>query len=92
MAGDIALEQAHSLGRAVARKRLDEVEAKLKERFGVSLQWTGDTAQVSGKGVSGSISITDTLLVVNLKLGLMMRPLAGQIRAAMQRQIDKALV
>jgi putative polyhydroxyalkanoate system protein len=47
---------------------------------------------VTGKGVSGSIAISDTQLVVNLKLGLMMRPLAGQIRAAIQRQIDKALV
>jgi putative polyhydroxyalkanoate system protein len=92
MSGDIALEQAHSLGRAEARKRLAEVEAKLKERFGVSLQWNGDLAQVTGKGVSGSIAISDTQLVVNLKLGLMMRPLAGQIRAAIQRQIDKALV
>ena len=89
---EIDLEQEHSLGLAEARARLAVVEAKLAERFGVSLAWQGEKATVSGKGVSGTLELTEHHLKVSLKLGLLMRPLAGQIRAAMQRQIDKALV
>ena len=92
MAGDIVLKQDHGLDLGEARRRLTDFEIKLKQRFGVELSWRGDTATICGKGVSGEVTLNATSLCVNLKLGLMMRPLAGKIREAMQRQLDKALV
>jgi putative polyhydroxyalkanoate system protein len=90
---EINIERNHELGLDELRKRLDSMEAKLKERYGVKLAWRGaHEAEVKGTGVSGTISLGDKRVAVNLKLGLMVRPLAGKIREAMEKQLDKALV
>jgi len=89
---DINIERNHELGEDEIRKRLTEMEAKLKERYGVNLAWRGKQADVKGTGVSGTISIEPSKIAINLKLGLMMKPLSGKIREAMEKQLDKALV
>ncbi len=91
MAKEIEFEQAHDLGLEGARERVAALEKKLSERFGVQLSWQGDVATVNGTGVSGTLALSPTNLKINLKLGLMVRPMASQIQAAMQRQVDKAL-
>ena len=81
----IDIEKDHQLGRDEARKRLREMENKLKERYGVSLAWRGDEADVKATGVTGTINIEENKVAINLTLGLMVRPLAGRIREAMER-------
>jgi putative polyhydroxyalkanoate system protein len=88
---DIDIEREHKLGREEARKRLNEMEEKLKERYGVKLAWRGDGADVKGTGVTGTIAIADAKVSINLKLGLLVKPLSSKIREAMERQLDKAL-
>lgn len=89
---EINIERNHELGRVEARRRLLEMEEKLKERYGVKLSWNGDLAEVKGTGVTGSIDISEANIAIKLKLGLMVRPLAGKIREVMEKQLDKALV
>ena len=89
--GEIVFSRGHALGKEALRARLAKLEVKLQERYGVKLSWQGDTAMVSGPGVSGAIKLADQEVAVDLKLGLMMRPLASQIREALERQIERAL-
>ena len=88
---EINFERDHALGREEVRRRFAEVEQKLNERYGVKLAWHGDAADVKGSGVTGTIEVTDSKVNIRLKLGLMVRPLAGKIREAMEKQIDRAL-
>lgn len=88
---NIDIERTHALGLEEVRKRVSSMEDKLKERYGVRLTWRGDEAEVKASGVAGTIAIADAKVSINLKLGLMMKPLAGKIREAMEKQLDKAL-
>lgn len=88
---DIDIQRNHELSEEEVRKRLTDMEAKLSERYGVKLAWRGNAADVKGTGVSGTIAIEKQKIAINLKLGLMMKPLSGKIREAMEKQLDKAL-
>ena len=88
---EIKIERNHKLGTAEARKRVDTLEPKLKERYGVTLEWNGNVAAVKGTGVSGTLAVDDTKVAVNIKLGLLLRPLAGKIREGLEHQVNKAL-
>jgi putative polyhydroxyalkanoate system protein len=89
---DIDIERNHELGEEELRKRLSEMEAKLKEKYGVKIAWRGNQADIKGTGVSGTIALAQSKIAINLKLGLMMKPMTGKIREAMEKQLDKALV
>ncbi len=88
---DIELERTHNLGLGEARRRVDALEAKLKERYGVKLDWRGNTAELKGSGVSGTLDVGETKVAVKIKLGLLLKPMGGKIREAIERQVDKAL-
>lgn len=88
---DIHIERQHNLQAATLKDRLAEMEGKLQERYGVTLVWRGDTADVKGTGVSGTISILPHAVQVALKLGFLVKPFASKIQETMERQLEKAL-
>ena len=88
---EVVVERDHSLGRDAVMARIRDIEPKLSKKFGVALDWRGDEAVISGRGVKGSARVGDTTLVLTIKLGLLLRPMAKTIREAVERAIDKAL-
>lgn len=88
---EIKIQRSHQLGQTEAQKRVTSMEAKLKDKYGVKLDWKGNHADVKGSGVSGTISVLDQEVAVQLKLGLLLKPMSGKIREALETQIDKAL-
>ena len=94
MANDLNFEKDHDLTPEQLRERLETIETKLKDRYGVQLLWDEDeqSAEVKGPGVTGSLDLSHRKVSVNLKLGLLMRPMSEKIRQAMQEQLDKVLV
>jgi putative polyhydroxyalkanoate system protein len=88
---EIRIERPHALGLTEASRRVRDLEPKLKDRYGIKLDWSGDTANVKGSGVSGTIAVAEGKVDVQLKLGLLLRPMAGKIREAIDQQIEKAL-
>jgi putative polyhydroxyalkanoate system protein len=88
---DIEIERSHNLGLEELRKRLGTLEEKMQERYGAKMQWRGDQADIKGPGFSGTLNLGETRVAVALKLNFVMRPLAGKIREAMEKQVDKAL-
>ena len=87
----IDIIRPHGLSSDEARARVSEIEPKLKSKYGVSLVWQGDKATVSGPGVSGNAWLEASQLGMSLKLGLMLRPLAGTIKRAIEAALDDAL-
>ena len=89
---EIKIERNHTLGKNEAQKRVSELEPKLKEKYGVELAWKGNgEAQVKGTGVSGTLRVAEAAVHIDLKLGMLLRPMASKIRSALEHQIDKAL-
>jgi putative polyhydroxyalkanoate system protein len=89
---EIKIDRNHTLGQAEAQKRVTDLAPKLKEKYGVELAWKGDgEAQVKGTGVTGTLRVAAEAVHIDLKLGLLLRPMAGKIRSALEHQIDKAL-
>ena len=88
---EIKIERNHKLGVAEARKRVDNLAPKLKQHYGVSLEWKGNVAEVKGTGVSGTLAVEDAKIAVNIKLGFLLRPLAGKIKEGLEHQVNKAL-
>lgn len=87
----ICIERTCTLGEQSAREQLAEVEPMLRDRYGIQLAWQGSQAKITGSGVSGTVHIGADRVRVELKLGLLLRPLAGKIRGALEAQLDKAL-
>ncbi len=88
---DIDIERTHKLGASEAKKRFVDFEPKLKERWGVSLSWTGNQAAIKGTGVNGSVQVTDTRLTITIKLGFLIRPFTAKIRDTLARYVDQAI-
>ena len=88
---NIKVERNHALGDAEAKKRIESIEPKLKERYGVKLAWSGNQAKITGAGVSGQVEVGSDRLAIDLKLGMLVRPFATKIRESLERQVDKAL-
>lgn len=86
---NVTVRQPHSLPRAEARAKLAGFEGMLK-KYGVSLAWKGDSATVSGIGVSGDIAVSDAAIDISLKLGMMAK-MAGVDATKLQASIAKRL-
>ena len=89
---DIKIERPHKLGSAEAKKRFAGIEAKLRERYGVSIEWRGLSATFKGTGVTGDVLVSDDHISITLKLGFLVRPFAARIRESIERQVDEKLV
>ena len=85
----IKVRVSHGGSRSEARLKLGVFE-QMMGKYGVSLRWSGDAAEIRGMGVSGRVSVDDTDVEVSLKLGMMARA-AGVDPGRLKRSIDKRL-
>ena len=88
----IRIDEAHGLGRAdAARAKVEPVEEKLKDKFGVTFHWAGNKAAIKGKGVSGEFRFDAERFAVDLKLYMLLTPMAGKIEESIRRAIERAM-
>lgn len=85
----IRVKQPHTISVDEAKQRLADFESAMA-KYGVSLAWTGARAKIKGMAVSGGIDVTDSLVDVTLKLGMMARA-AGVDSARLEASITKRL-
>ena len=87
----IEISRDHTLGADEATRRIQTIEPDLQSKYGVKLSWRSGGADLKGKGVSGQVKLTEDHLRLSLDLGLLLRPMAGKIKAAIERKLDAAL-
>ena len=85
----IRLEHPHRLAHADARRAVDEVAARLVQRFGVETRWEGDTLHFRRPGVDGHIALAPGLLHVHARLGLLLAPMRGPIEQEIRRVLGE---
>lgn len=85
----IQLEHPHRLAHADARRAVDDVAARLVQRFGVQTRWEGDTLHFQRPGVDGHIALAPALLRVHARLGLLLAPMRGPIEQEIRRVLGE---
>jgi putative polyhydroxyalkanoate system protein len=84
---DVNASKAHGMTKAEALVKLATLADQMAAKYGVKVEFRGDVATVSGRGVNGEARVDNTHVHLNLKLGLLLRPIAGKVRAG----VDKAI-
>lgn len=87
----ITVERSHSLGRAAAREKAEALAQRLASEYDVKFRWAGDTLEFKRSGADGTIDVSDDLVRVNLKLGLLLSALSGTIKREIEDTLDKHL-
>lgn len=88
---DISLKRAHQLGLPGARAAADKMAEKLSEKFDLAGDWKGNTLHFQRPGVTGTLSISETQMNLEVSLGFMLKMMRGPIEAAVHEQLDKVL-
>jgi putative polyhydroxyalkanoate system protein len=79
----------HQLSLTEARAVVDQVAARMREKFGMDGQWQGDTLRFARPGVSGSIEVGADAIQVKAELGMMLAPLKGMVEQEIRRKLDE---
>ena len=86
------LEVPHNLPLSDVRSRLDRAKGKLETDYGARCTWEDeDRLQVARKGLQATVHLEPSRLRVDLELGLLLSPLAGNIRNGITRQLTELL-
>jgi putative polyhydroxyalkanoate system protein len=87
----IDIRHAHTLPAENARKAIEEVAAKLSERFGLESNWVGDVLNFNGSGVDGAIALQPGQVQVAAKLGFLLSAMKGMVESEIQRVLKEKL-
>jgi putative polyhydroxyalkanoate system protein len=85
----IDIHRPHQLSLPEAHAVVDQVAARMREKFGMEGQWQGDTLRFSRSGVKGSIAVAADAIHVHAELGLMLAPLKGMVEQEIRRKLDE---
>ncbi|MGB3271178.1 MAG: polyhydroxyalkanoic acid system family protein [Rhodanobacter sp.] len=85
----IHIRRPHQLPIAEARARVEQVVARMQEKFGLVGAWQGDTLGFSRPGLTGSIAVEREAIEVQARLGMMLTPLKGVIEQEIRRKLEE---
>lgn len=87
----IDVRHAHTLPDTQAREAIEQVAAKLGERFGLKSSWAADVLNFSGSGVDGAIELQPGTVRVTAKLGFLLSAMKGMVESEIQRVLKEKL-
>jgi putative polyhydroxyalkanoate system protein len=76
---DIVVRRRHELDIAGARRLAETVARRLRDDFGGSYAWDGDTLHFRRTGISGQLAVTPETVEVRVSIGLLLTPLHARI-------------
>jgi putative polyhydroxyalkanoate system protein len=86
------LEVPHTLALPEVRTRLESATGKLERDYGARCTWEADDRLVvARKGLSAIVHLEPARLRIDLELGLLLTPLAGNIRNGITKQLTELL-
>jgi putative polyhydroxyalkanoate system protein len=95
MSKAITLSIPHELGRAEARRRIDEGFARLSQQMGatagvLSKSWTGDRLDFAfaalGQSISGKIDVEDAAVRLEVLLPNLLAMMADKVKGRLRRE------
>ena len=88
---DIDISRPHGMTLKQAKQAAQQVADDMARDYGVSSAWAGDTLNFSRAGVSGVLVVDAVQMQVQLQLGFLFKPFAGQVREQLEANFDKLL-
>jgi putative polyhydroxyalkanoate system protein len=85
----ITLQQPHRMTLTEAHAVIDQIAARMREKFGMACEWHGDSLRFTRPGVKGDIAVGAGEILVNAELGLMLSPMKGMIEQEIRRKLDE---
>lgn len=87
----IDIRHEHGKTPEQARAAIEEVAAKLADRFGVRSQWQGEALQFNGSGVDGTIELLPGAVRVTATLGFLLSAMKGMVETEIRRVLGDKL-
>ena len=97
---NLTLSVPHQLGRAEAKRRIQEQLDQARRQYGAVLsgleqRWTGDhldvTVRGGGQSVTGHADVEDSVVQVSIELPWVFALLAAPLKGAIEHQARRAL-
>lgn len=87
----IHIKRRHGLGQDAAKQRMNQLADGLKKKLAAEFHWSGDSLLFSRKGANGQIHVTEQDIDIQVKLGMMLRPLEDGIRKKIEEELKQSL-
>jgi putative polyhydroxyalkanoate system protein len=92
----IDIRRANPLGKATARERTEALARRLETKFDFRWQWKGDdlafdAPQGPARGTTGTISVEESHVRVQVALPLLLRAFKGRVEDRVKDELDKLL-
>lgn len=84
----IDIRRHHHQDRQQARAHVDELAARMREKFGVETHWEGDTLRLRHLGIDGGITVDDEQVHVQARLGMLLAALKPRIEQEVNEKMD----
>lgn len=68
---------------------VDQVAARMREKFDLQSQWQDDTLTFERPGITGKIAVEGSEIHVTAQLGMLFSPLKGMIEQEIRRKLDE---
>jgi putative polyhydroxyalkanoate system protein len=86
---DITIRRQHGKTRVDARASAEHMASELKEEFDLDYAWSGDVMRFKRPGVSGELSLDDSEVALNIRLGFLLFALKPAIEREIHRFFDE---
>ena len=87
----IHIQREHTLPQDKLHQYVDELAAQLQHKLSMQYRWDGDTLHFSRTGASGTIKLQPTQLDIEIKLGVLLKPLKGSVERTIHEYLDEHL-
>jgi putative polyhydroxyalkanoate system protein len=86
------LEVPHNLPLPEVKARLDKAKGKLESEYQATCTWQGEQQlQVARKGLNATVNLEPSRLRVDVDLGFLLTPLAGNIKTGIAKRLTELL-
>lgn len=87
----IQITRQHQLDPETVRGKVQQLAHTLVEKLSAEYQWEQDRLVFNRPGANGFVRIGDTEIEVEVKLGMLLRPLKGTIEKTITEYLDQQL-
>lgn len=88
----VKVKRKHHLGANDARATVEKLAKKLEQELDAKCHWEGSRLVFTRAGATGHVDVSDDDVLVELKLGMLLRPMKGKIQKTIEEEIDKHLL
>jgi putative polyhydroxyalkanoate system protein len=85
---DIFIEREHTLGLDRALDQIEALADLLVDEIDARCAWDGNRLDFTRPGASGCVEVTETLLILEVSLGFLLKPFRDRIEQRITERLD----